>query len=139
MDDYKTFHVGINVFLIKDGSLLLGLRKGVFGDGTWGLVGGHLEPGEGMMEGAARELAEETGLKALKLSFTNLVNDRSGAKHYIQVGFEVDEYSGEPKILEPDRCSELKFFALNNLTKNIFPPHQNQIKLFLEKNHFSDQ
>lgn len=139
MDDYKTFHVGVNVFLIEAGSLLLGLRRGIFGDGTWGLVGGHLEPGEGMMEGAARELAEETGLKALKLSFTNLVNDRSSNEHYIQVGFKVEEYSGEPKILEPDRCSELKFFPLNSLPKNIFPPHQNQINLFLDNKVFNDQ
>lgn len=28
----------------------------------WGLCGGHLEPGEGWAEGAARELAEETGI-----------------------------------------------------------------------------
>lgn len=29
----------------------------------WGFVGGHLDPGEGYLEGAYRELAEETGIR----------------------------------------------------------------------------
>lgn len=30
---------------------------------TWGLVGGHVEPGETFEDGAHRELAEETGIR----------------------------------------------------------------------------
>jgi ADP-ribose pyrophosphatase YjhB (NUDIX family) len=30
-------------------------------DGTWGLVGGWLSPGESLLEGAVREMLEETG------------------------------------------------------------------------------
>lgn len=33
----------------------------------WALVGGHVEPGESFLEGAGRELAEETGLAGIEL------------------------------------------------------------------------
>jgi hypothetical protein len=42
-----------------DGRVLFGKRRD---DGRWTLPGGHLEPGEAPIVGAARELAEETGI-----------------------------------------------------------------------------
>jgi len=42
-DKYEKFHIGINVFVVRDKKLLLGKRKNVYGAGTWGLPGGHLE------------------------------------------------------------------------------------------------
>jgi len=58
-DIYHKFHVGINIFVIKNDKILLGKRKGIFGAGTWGLPGGHLEPDESMKDAARRELLEE--------------------------------------------------------------------------------
>ncbi len=138
-DIYQTFHLGVNVFVLRGTQLLLGKRKGaIFGAGTWGLPGGHLETGEAMKEAAARELMEETGLSATQLEFSNIVNDRSGEQHYIQVGFIADGIIGEPAIKEPDRCEEWKWFEVNALPENLFPPHINQINNFLQKRLFAD-
>ncbi len=54
MSERPTFPVGVNVFVIKDGKLLLGKRKNISGDGEWGLPGGHLEKNEKMEDGATR-------------------------------------------------------------------------------------
>jgi len=42
--------------------LLLGLRKGALGAGTWSIPGGRLEPDEQPRHAAEREVLEETGL-----------------------------------------------------------------------------
>lgn len=133
----QTFNIGINIFVVKDGSLLLGKRKNIFGAGTWGLPGGHLEKGEAMGDAAARELMEETGLNADFFDFSNIVNYR-GDSSYLQIGFVAHKVKGEPSLKEPDRCEEWKYFSFDNLPEEIFSPHIKQIENFLLKNRFAD-
>lgn len=137
-DEYQKFYVGINAFVVKNNRLLLGKRKNIYGAGTWGLPGGHLEPGEKMKDAAARELEEETGLQAKSFDFINLVNYRRGDEHRLQIGFVTRDTNDEPITKEPDRCEEWKWFELNNLPENIFPPHAKQIEIFLKDIKFSD-
>lgn len=126
------FSVGINVFVIRDGRILLGLRRNVAGEGTWGLPGGHLEFGERMVAAAARELAEETGLHASSFQFVNLVNNLPEERaHYLQVGFIAEGVAGNPTLREPERCVEWTWFPLDQLPENIFFAHVDQIRCFL--------
>ncbi len=141
VDKYEKFHIGVNTFVVRNKRLLLGKRKNVYGAGTWGLPGGHLEYGEGMREAAARELEEETGLKADKFKFAGLINDvRKDEEHYLQIGF-LAENTGDKKPLlkEPDRCYEWEWFDLDNLPHNIFPGHAKQIQAFKRGDYFSDK
>lgn len=137
-DKYQTFHVGINIFVVKNKKLLLGLRKNVYGAGTWGLPGGHLEMGESMKDAATRELMEETGFSAKNFIFSNIVNDRSGGQHYLQIGFIAQEVKGEPVLKEPDRCEEWRWFSFNELPQDLFPAHIKQIENFIKKINFVD-
>lgn len=139
MEYYDSFKVGANVFVVRDKKLLLGLRKNVFGDGFWGLPGGHLEMNEAMTDAAARELEEETGLSAEKFTFTNLVNDHQREGHHIQIGFIAENVKGEPEIKEPDRCEKWQWFPLDELPENLFIAHKKQIELFInESTVFAD-
>jgi len=141
LDNYDTFYVGANVLAVRDGKLLLGKRRNVFGDGTWALPGGHLESGESMVAAAARELEEETGLTADSYEFVSLVNNprKERGKHYIQLGFRAEGIKGEPELREPDRCYEWKWFDLDNLPQPIFSGHDKLIKLLKDKEaYFSD-
>jgi len=135
----QTFYIGVNGFLVRDGLLLLGKRKNCFGEGDWGLPGGHLESGENLGEAVSRELMEETGLVIHSWKFSNLVNYPQQEKHYLQIGFVAEDFSGEPELKEPDRCFEWKWFDLNDLPLNLFVPHQKQIQAFLNGEiHFTD-
>jgi 8-oxo-dGTP diphosphatase len=137
-DAYQTFHIGINIFVLKDDHILLGKRKNIYGAGTWGLPGGHLETGEAMKDTAARELMEETGLRAESFDFSNIVNDKSRDQHYLQIGFFAHGVSGEPVVKEPDRCEEWRWFKFSELPEQLFPPHIKQIENFFQKNNFAD-
>jgi dihydroneopterin triphosphate diphosphatase len=70
MTSVKTSLVDVYVLRMRGGSLeCLALRRAIGGrcPGSWESVHGHLEPAEKPAGGAARELAEETGLTPLRL------------------------------------------------------------------------
>jgi len=52
------------VFVVREGEVLLIKRGGTPNKGDWSYPAGYLEYNEKPEEGAARELEEETGLKA---------------------------------------------------------------------------
>jgi 8-oxo-dGTP diphosphatase len=112
--------VGVQPVVVQDGQVLLGLRKNTFQAGTWGLPGGHLEPGESIVEGAARELYEETGLLAGEMRVFCVTDPRPDANHHMEVGVEVIKWSGHAKNMEPAKCSRLAFFPLNRLPEPLF-------------------
>jgi len=138
-DKYDQFHVGIHVFAIRDDKLLLGKRKNVYGAGSWGLPGGHLEQKEKMQDTAKRELFEETGLVANDFEFICLVNDNREDQHYVQVGFMAKDAEGEPILKEPDKCEEWKWFDLDNLPQEIFIGAKDIIKAFQNGLNFVDK
>lgn len=54
--------LGVSVAVWRDGKVLLVQRGHAPWRGAWSLPGGRVERGERLVEAAARELAEETGL-----------------------------------------------------------------------------
>jgi 8-oxo-dGTP diphosphatase len=119
--------VGVAVVVTKEGKVLLGKRKGSHGAGTWSFAGGHLEFGESVEACARRELLEETGLEihsvALELGpWTNDHIDEN--KHYITLFVFVDQFSGTPTLLEPDKCEGWDWFDWDHLPSPLFVPVQ---------------
>lgn len=132
----NTIKIGCEAFIRKDSSILLGLRKNCFGEGTWGLPGGHLEFQEKIIEAVHRELIEEIGVDfpINDIFLTTIVDDidKNSDRHYIHCSFEVKYDGQEIKLMEPDKCSEWKFFDLQTLPE-IFPPHIPILKNYLSK------
>lgn len=141
--------VGVAMILRRDGAVLMGLRKGSHGAGTWSFPGGHLEVGETVTTCAARELLEETGIKCWgnemqKGTFTNDVftaegkhgpegsgsgpAERQRGGHYVTLYVEAEWQIGmpEPMVLEPEKCVEWRFFK--SPPSPLFLPIQNLLK-----------
>jgi 8-oxo-dGTP diphosphatase len=129
MNAYAPIEVGCEAYIVRDGQLLLGLRsKKKFGPGTWGLPGGRFELMERADEAMARELKEELGLEVHPgdLTFLALTDDPEpkAGSHHLHITFKVEIRDQEPVNAERDECDEIRWFALDDLPANIFPPHQ---------------
>jgi ADP-ribose pyrophosphatase YjhB (NUDIX family) len=95
--------VGVGVAVIKGGSVLIIRRSHPPRAGSWSLPGGKQHLGETVLEAAARELAEETGLTEVDwLGLADVVDlmdrDEAGALrfHYTVVDFAARWRCGEP-------------------------------------------
>lgn len=116
--------VGIGVIVVRDGRLLLGLRAGAHGAGTWALPGGHLEFGETPEQCAARELREETGLELLGGTAGPAVNDvfEAERRHYVTWFVVASGARGEPERREPEKCLRWEWFRWSELPEALFQP-----------------
>lgn len=122
-EDYSTKYpkVGIGVMVMKDGKVLLGIRKGSHGEKQYAWPGGHMEYMESFVETAKREVLEETGMEIDNVRFLRLFNLKTYApKHYVDLGFVADWKSGEPKVMEPDRCEGWGWHDVDNLPQPVF-------------------
>lgn len=122
--------VGISSMVLKDGKVLLGKRKGSHGAATWATPGGHLEHGETIEEGAARELLEETGLRAKSLVRGPYTNDLISNHHYVTLYVFISDFEGKLSCLEPHKCEGWEWFDWDNLPSPLLPPLETLIQEF---------
>jgi 8-oxo-dGTP diphosphatase len=116
-------HLGVGVLLRRGRAVLLGLRAGSQGDGTWGLPGGHVDGTEDPLDCAARELREETGLVATQLRRAGWTvhDDAASGRRYVTLLVEA-EAVGEPQRREPLKCLEWRWFEIDAVPPNLFAP-----------------
>ena len=69
-----------------------------------------------------RELAEETGLKALSVNLGPWVNEIIDKdKHYLTLVAFVDQFEGTLELLEPNKCEGWEWFEFSKLPSPLFP------------------
>lgn len=126
--------VGVGVLVFKDGKILLGKRKSDFAKGFYGSLGGHLEYMEDFEECVKREAKEEAGIEIENIKFLCVVNLKNHPpKHYVDIGFTADWKSGEPKVLEPDKCEGWGWYELGNLPDPLFQVINDYIEAYKTK------
>ena len=131
--------VGIGILIIKNKQILLGKRKSSHGEGQYSFPGGHLEYMESFIDCAQRELAEECGVKIKNIRFQFLSNvDTYTPKHYVHIGLVADWDSGDPQVLEPDKCEHWNWYDLDNVPSPIFTMAQQAIDSYKSGQNFYD-
>ncbi len=132
--------IGVGVMIWKDGKVLLGKRKGAHGEGTYAFPGGHLEHLESFESAVRREIIEETAVLIDAIRFVHVANiDIYAPKHYINVGFVADWKSGEPRVMEPEKCAGWDWYTLDQLPKPLFFQTELIINSYKKDIHFYDQ
>lgn len=103
--------VDVHLILRRHGGILMLRRANTgYGDGHLHQPSGHLERNESVVDGVIREANEEVGVvvepSALRCVHVMHRADPAGDDR-IGFFFEADGWSGEPRNVEPDKCSEL--------------------------------
>lgn len=115
--------VDIHLFLIKNRHILLLLRQNTgYEDGKYHFPAGHKERGEPVTTALIRESEEELGVE-VQPENAHLVQTMHHKSNNERIGlfFEVKKWQGEVKNMEPEKCSEIRWFNLDRLPKNTVP------------------
>jgi 8-oxo-dGTP diphosphatase len=118
------------VFLLRESDVgpevLLQQRQNTgYMDDHWAAAAaGHVEKGETAYDAARREALEEIGVEDLDLTFvTSMQRTRSAEPidERIDFFFTARSWSGEPRIVEPAKCADLRWCRLDELPHPVVP------------------
>ncbi len=122
--------------IVKDGRILLGMKKRGFGMGKWNGFGGKVQPGETIEEAARRELFEEVGLEVPELEKIG-INEFEFPNN--PVALEVHVYKAIDFTGEPTESDEMRpeWFAIADIPyKKMWSDDIYWFPLFLEGKKF---
>ncbi len=142
----KIIKVGLGI-MIKDGNkILLGHRSknkkdtgGIHEPDTWTIPGGKQEYNETVLEGAVREVKEETNLDVSDLEIFSVSDDIASDRHFVTIHIIANKYDGELKVMEPTKEDEWKWFDLNNLPDNLYSPTKHFIDKYLNAKNINNK
>lgn len=129
-------NLGVGVIIEKgDGRILVGRRIGSHAQGCWSFPGGKVDPGETITEAAEREILQESGLiigKLAVIGFTNNLDTwESEGVHHVSAVVVASEFSGDPVIMEPNRCEEWLWCYPNEVPEPQFEAHVTGVELYM--------
>jgi len=107
--------------ILKNGDkILLSKRKDPkHRDGEYGLIAGHIEEGETPQHAIIREAREEGGIELLEKDLQVAhVQLRYEDRTYFDVYLISSVWTGEPHIMEPEKCADMDWFLTEELPEN---------------------
>lgn len=136
----KIIKAGVGVLIFdSEGRLLLGRRAinavdtgGLYEPGTWNCPGGKQEYEETIIEAAIREVKEETNLDISDVEVFGASDDIEEGKHFVNVHLIAKKYSGELKVMEPNKIDKWEWFDLNKLPENLYSSSRETINFYLK-------
>lgn len=140
---YRTLSA-IFVIIIKENKVLLQKRQNTgYEDGKYDLAAsGHVEKNESLKDSVIRESLEEIGIGVQKenIDFVTLIhkNDEIYGNVYYNFYFIVQDFEGAPKINEPEKCSELKWFNINELPETLIEDRKIALSNYFNKSSYSE-
>ncbi len=109
-----------HLFLLQSGKVLI-LRRFNTGyeDGNYSVPAGHIDAAESATQTIVREAWEEigVGLNVKKLRLVHVMH-RWENQERIDLFFKCRQWHGQPRILEPDKCDDLKWCRIRKLPRN---------------------
>lgn len=131
---------GLYAVLLKNRQVLLLRRHNTgFEDGKFSLPGGHLDENESYKNAMIRETKEEIGviLDSDTLQVAHAMHRKQNGDR-LDLFFVSDRWNGDPKITEPEKCDDLRWFPINALPDNIVPYVKQAIDCIIKNEFYSE-
>lgn len=116
--------VGVGAILVNSQGEIFMARRGPQAKnerGLWEFPGGSVEFGERLADALKREMLEEYGILIAVGPLLDVVDhilDDEG-QHWVSPTYICQIITGEPRILEPGKCTEIGWFAPERVPENI--------------------
>lgn len=110
--------VGVGAFIVNNNNELLLQKRAVPAEKDhWCIPGGRLEMFETLEHAVIRETKEETDLDIKVITLMGICDHiiRNENAHWVAASYLCKIENGIPKIMEPDKASDMKWFNLNEL------------------------
>lgn len=123
MKERYKFISAVYLILIKENKVLLLKRANTgYEDGNYSLVAGHMDGNETIKQAMIREANEEAGIiiDENDIEIVAFLHRKTDPERF-DFFLKCDKWSGEVTNMEPDKCSELSWYDINNLPENIIP------------------
>lgn len=116
--------VGVGAIIINDEGQLFMAKRGskVTNEaGLWEFPGGSVEYGERLRDALRREIKEEFDIEIEVGPLLDAVDHilPEEGQHWVSPTFICRVKSGEPRILEPDKCDEICWYSLEEIPENV--------------------
>jgi 8-oxo-dGTP diphosphatase len=125
------------LILVKGNRILLSRRyKTGFQDGQYSFPAGHPSgDDEPLIHTVIREAKEEIGIgiDQKDLELVHVMHRKQTdptSERRINLFFTASKWKGEPRILEPNKCDDLRWFELGTLPDNTIPYVKQAINCF---------
>ncbi len=116
--------VGVGAIISDDSGRLFLAQRGPLAKNErnlWEFPGGSVEFGETLTDALRREMREEYGIKIAVGDLLDVVDHilPDEGQHWVSPTYLCRIISGEPRILEPGKCSQIGWFAPEEVPENL--------------------
>lgn len=123
MKDRYKYICAVYLMLIRGNQILLLKRDNTgYEDGKYSLVAGHMDGNETIKQAMIRECKEEAGIEIYErdIEMATLLHRKTDPER-LDFFLKCERWNGDIENKEQNKCSELSWYDINNLPRNIIP------------------
>jgi mutator protein MutT len=129
--------VGVGAIIVDNRGWLFLARRGIKAKnerGLWEFPGGSVELGETLADALRREIREEFGIEITVGELLDVVDHilKEEGQHWVSPTYLCTITSGEPHIMEPEKCAEIGWFPPNKVPKELTQISRENLSHYLQ-------